>query len=301
MSRLRSVIGKRLAVTVKPEIAAAARAICDRLGGVAVLFYGSVLRTGDLDGVLDFYVLRPDSSDATILSRWLWPDVSYHEVPVGDAIIRAKVATMPLRVFERATAGEFLDTTIWARFVQPTGLVWAADAIVRERVVDAISTAAVTAARFATALGPAQGAAHDYWASLFRATYAVELRVERSGRETQILSFDTEHFDALLPLAWDTDGIEYRRTGETLIPHLTSPARGALIKAWETRRRMGKPLNVARLIKAAFTFEGATRYALWKIERHTGVALTVTPWRERHPILAAPGVLWRVWRTAGAR
>ena len=28
----------------------------------------------------------------------------------------------------------------------------------------------------------------------------------------------------------------------------------------------------------------------------TGVTVAVTPWRERHPILTAPGVLWRVWR-----
>jgi hypothetical protein len=51
-----------------------------------------------------------------------------------------------------------------------------------------------------------------------------------------------------------------------------------------------------RLLKAAWTFEGATRYALWKIERHSGVHIPLTPWRERHPVLAAPGVLFRLWR-----
>ena len=64
---------------------------------------------------------------------------------------------------------------------------------------------------------------------------------------------------------------------------------------------MGKSLNVARLIKAAFTFEGAARYAAWKIERHTGVAVPLTPWREKHPVLAAPGVLWDLWRAQKAR
>ena len=44
------------------------------------------------------------------------------------------------------------------------------------------------------------------------------------------------------------------------------------------------------------TFDGAARYAAWKIERHTGVPVALTPWREKHPVLAAPGVLWRVWR-----
>ena len=65
---------------------------------------------------------------------------------------------------------------------------------------------------------------------------------------------------------------------------------------WRRRQRVGKLLNFARLVRAAGTFEGAARYAAWKVERHTGVTVELTPWRERHPVLAAPGVLWRVWR-----
>ena len=41
---------------------------------------------------------------------------------------------------------------------------------------------------------------------------------------------------------------------------------------------------------------GAARYAAWKIERHTGLAVPLTPWRERHVILASPGVFWRLWK-----
>ena len=65
---------------------------------------------------------------------------------------------------------------------------------------------------------------------------------------------------------------------------------------WARRRRLGKPINLLRLVRAASTFEGASRYAAWKIERHTGVPVEITPWRERHPVLAAPGVLFSVWR-----
>ena len=72
--------------------------------------------------------------------------------------------------------------------------------------------------------------------------------------------------------------------------------RARVLRAWRMRRTLGKPLNLARLVKAAFTFEGAGRYAAWKIERHTGVAITVTPWRERHLILASPGVFWQLWK-----
>ena len=41
-------------------------------------------------------------------------------------------------------------------------------------------------------------------------------------------------------------------------------------------------------------FQGASRYAAWKIQRHTGVEVEVTPFRERHPILSAPAVLLKV-------
>lgn len=51
-----------------------------------------------------------------------------------------------------------------------------------------------------------------------------------------------------------------------------------------------------RLIKASTTFKGAARYAAWKIERHTGMAVPITPFRERFPLLAAPQVLWDLHR-----
>jgi hypothetical protein len=77
---------------------------------------------------------------------------------------------------------------------------------------------------------------------------------------------------------------------------MKSSERHALRRAWARRARLGKPYNLVRLLRASTTFDGAAKYAAWKIERHTGVPVGLTPWRERHPVLAAPGVLWRVWR-----
>lgn len=297
---LRAFIAAELDRAVLPAIAEAARSIAASLGGEAVLFYGSVLRTADLDGVLDFYVLR-GAGTATGVSRRIWPDVSYHEVALDERVIRAKVATMDLDMFERAAAGRSRDTTIWARFVQPVALIWVADAVTHDRIVDAVADAAVTAARFTALHGPTQGSAGDYWRSLFRATYATELRVEALGREDQILSYDRARYDALLPLAWEAGGIAFARNGHTLAPSLPPLDRQVLTRRWSRARRWGKKLNAIRLIKAAFTFDGATRYALWKIERHTGLSVPVTPFRERHPLISAPGVLWRLWQHQAAR
>jgi hypothetical protein len=290
-SALHHRIAAQLGAPVDPAVAAFAAALGAAAGARAVLFYGSNLRTGSLDGVLDFYVLLPGIKEPAI-----WPTVSYHERPHDGLTLRAKVATMRLATFARAAGGELTDTTIWARFVQPSALVWTADASAEGEVIAAIAAACTTAARLAAALGPESGTAEDYWRALFRATYAAEFRVEKSGRENDILAVNAAHFAGLLPLALEAGGIDPRQQGERLTPDLPHWQRGVIIKWWAHRRRMGKPLNLLRLVKASTTFEGAARYAAWKIERHTGMPVTVTPFRERFPLLAAPQVLWDLWR-----
>jgi len=280
-----------LAREVKPEINAWAAALGEETGALAVLFYGSNLRTGSLDGVLDFYVLLSGAPE-----QGLWPRVSYRERTVGTETLRAKIATMTLAKFTEAARGASLDTTIWARFVQPSALAWQRDERAGEAVAEAIAGAARTAARLAVALGPAKGRADDFWRALFRATYRAELRVEPAGREDSILSANSEHFAGLLPAALGSAGIPYAEHGATISPAVSDEERRGVLRWWRVRRRVGKPLNAARLMRAAGTFDGAARYAAWKIERHTGVAIELTPWRERHPVLASPGVLWRVWR-----
>jgi hypothetical protein len=286
-------IARQLAAPVDPAVAEFAAALANAAGARAVLFYGSNLRTGSLDGVLDFYVLLPGAAEGEAA---IWPTVSYHERAHAGITLRAKVATMRLATFARAAGGELTDTTIWARFVQPSALVWAADGAAHDEVIAAIAAACVTAARLAAALGPESGAAEDYWRALFRATYSAEFRVEKSGRENDILSVNATHFAGLLPLALEAGGIPPREEGEQLRPDLPHWQRGVILKWWARRRRFGKPLNLLRLVKASTTFEGASRYAAWKIERHTGMPVEVTPFRERFPLLAAPRVLWDLWR-----
>lgn len=282
-------LAAELARPVLPEIAVFAQSLAGP-GVKAVLFYGSILRTGDLDGVLDYYVLTDAARPPAI-----WPEVGYRELAVGGRTLRAKIATMPLTTFAQACRGRSRDTTIWARFVQPCALVWSNGA--QPMVAEALADAVATASLFAAALGPEVGEAPLFWRALFRATYAAEFRVEAGGRETQIIAHDPARYADLLPLGWARAGITFDRAGDTFHVRLSDRQRRAILARWAGVRRWGKPLNVARLLKAAFTFDGAARYAAWKIERHTGVPVPLTPWRERHPILAAPGVLWRVWRT----
>ena len=277
---------------VAPEVREIAATLARENDALAVLFYGSNLRTGSLEGVLDFYVLLPGPQVDRI-----WPRVSYREWPREEGEpLRAKIAAMSLAKFAEAASGKSLDTTIWARFVQPCALVRANGHNAREPVVGAIAAATQTAAQLAAATGPESGGEEDFWLALFRSTYAAEFRFETVERARSILELNPAHFNGLLVPALAASGIDCTVEGERIAPMLGEQQRKSILGWWEKRRRLGKALNLTRLVKASTTFEGAARYAAWKIERHTGVPVEVTPFRERHPILAAPGVLLSVWR-----
>ncbi len=281
----------RLDRDVHDDVVAFAARLAEEAGAMAALFYGSNLRTGELDGVLDFYLLMPGGQVERI-----WPRVSYHEAEYGGRTLRAKVARMSIAKFRQAAGGRSRDSTIWTRFVQPSALVWQRDERARAKVAVALEAAAITAARTAAALGPLYGEEEEYWRALFRETYKAEFRVEARGREASILTLNPEHFDGLLAAAWKAGGIYFKEHRGRLEP--TWPPR-ELVQAlggWHRQRRWGKLLNLVRLLKASTTFDGAARYGAWKITRHTGVPVELTPWRERHPVLAAPQVLFGVWR-----
>lgn len=290
MSALTDIIADELDRPVMAEAHAVADAILASHGdGVAaVLFYGSCLRTGDAGGILDLYVLA-DSPRAyhgrgwpALLNAALPPTVSYLEVPGSMGTVRAKVAVMSTMAFARAVRGTGVDTTVWARFCQPAALLHARDAASRSTVVDAVARAVVTAAGWAVRLGPEGGPPADLWTTLFRHTYAAELRAERGDRSDQLYAWAADRYDRLLPLAL----AEGPPVGD----------RAAAKRRWLLRRWLGKGLNLLRLVKAAFTFENGVDYILWKLERHAGRPVRITGWQRQHPILAAPGLLLRLWR-----
>lgn len=293
-------IARVLTRDVHPAITGFARQLAEEAaagGDAAVLFYGSNLRTGSLEGVIDYYLLLPGPAE-----KGLWPRVSYREWQHEGETLRAKIATMSLAKFAEACRGDTLDTTIWARFVQPCALVHAGKAEVQSQVLAALAQAARTAARLAAACGPVSGVEEDFWRALFRATYKAELRVEKPGREDSILQANAAHFAGLLPAALAAQGIALERAADgEILPDLSPSRRAAILRWWAKRRRLGKALNIARLLRAARTFDGAGRYAAWKVERHTGLHIPMTPWREAHPVLAAPGVVWQLWREGKLR
>jgi hypothetical protein len=153
-------------------------------------------------------------------------------------------------------------------------------------VAEALGGAVVTLLAAARPLMPADCSALELWTRALEESYRTELRAEGAGRAGDIVAADAARYAVLTPLAM----AGFRPM---------SPARARAL--WALRRAIGKPMNAARLVKGVFTFAGGQGYILWKLHRHSGVTLTPTPWQQRHPILSAPILAWRLYRRGAFR
>lgn len=303
---LRMLIGAEMRAAMPPAATVLAQRLAARAGPAtaAVLFYGSALRDEALDGVLDFYVLVDRASDwpgswlAASANRLLPPNVGYLQEDVDGRQLRAKYAVMTVTQFRHAMSVDRIDTTLWARFSQPCACIHARSDEDRSQVRDAVCDAVMAAASWAAALGPVRADAPAFWRSLYMRTYAAELRVERTTRGADILAHDAPRFARLLPLAWAAAGLAYTEHAGQYEPALDAAERATAERRWRLRQRLGPPLNLLRLLKAALTFDNATEYVAWKVERHSGYRIEPTAFQRRHPLLAAPGIYRRL-RKAG--
>lgn len=305
---LQNLIGLQIAQPVPPAVAALGTALRQRYGAhvLAMLFYGSCRRVhDDAGGIADIYLLvdAPRATGESMLTvfanRILPPNVYYLEIPFDGRTARAKYAVLTLAQFERGTAHWF-HSYLWGRFAQPCGLLHAADAAAKQRVTQAIVRAVTTFTRHALPRLPAQFDAETLWTRGLLLSYAAELRSETPDKIRALYAQSATDFDALTRAVAAECGWEGLPAGQYRNP-ATRGKRILSIAAWAVRCVYGKLLSVLRLLKASFTFDGGIAYVAWKIERHSGVRLEITPFMQRNPRLGGLGAFWRTWRRGGFR
>jgi hypothetical protein len=296
---LRDILGEELNRPVAETVTAIADVLRARYerAAVAVLFYGSCLRSPEAelaDNLLDFYVLVDDYGKAydkawlAVANRVLPPNAFYCETVWRGTQIRAKYVVISLEDFARFCRPETQNVSVWARYAQPARVVWTKDAAVFDRIAQACAAAVTTMLRRAWPLEPQTRDPETLWVRALRETYAAELRPESGDRALKIFAADRARYERLTPIVLDALGK----------PDLSQDQAAA---GWKKRRRLGKTLNLLRIIKGIFTFDGGLDYALWKIRRHSGMTVPVTDWQRRHPLLAAPGLAWRLYRMGAFR
>jgi hypothetical protein len=93
----------------------------------------------------------------------------------------AKYAVLSEADFERLNKPAVVSVSVWARFAQPSRLVWSADEQAADKAASAIAEAAPTLLAAAAPLMPGRVDPLDLWRKGFELTYSAELRSERQG------------------------------------------------------------------------------------------------------------------------
>jgi hypothetical protein len=293
-AELQALMAAELAEPVDPRVADMAAAIAARYGEAAraVLFYGSCLRQRELGGLmLDFYLIVSDYRAAygrgwlAFANRLIPPNV----FPFEHQGLVAKYAVLSESDLARECGVRARSVSVWARFAQPSRLVWASDEEARARAVASVAQAVPTL--FALTR-PTMAEGRDDPLAVFRAgfalTYGAELRAERRERPSSIVEADAGYYSAVGAAAL-----------AAAPPLATSPRSAA--RAWRGRRRKGKALTLVRLAKASTTFAGGIDYLAWKINRHAGTEIRVKPWQRRWPLVGALILLPRLLRRGAIR
>ncbi|MFC3442306.1 hypothetical protein ACFOKF_14115 [Sphingobium rhizovicinum] len=303
---LLSLVTAELAAPADPRAAAMAGALAAKYPAAAraVLFYGSCLREKNLDGLmLDFYLIVSDYSAAygkgwlARANRLIPPNV----FPFEHNGLIAKYAVLSEADFARLNSPAADNVSVWARFAQPSRLLWAADDLARQRAIAAVAQAAPTLLDLTLPMLPS-GSDHgllDIWKAGFTLTYNAELRAEKKGRSLSIVDVDPDRYAQFGRAA--LAAISARRgvgTGGE-VANSMSPADAPAL--WRRLQSRGKRLSVIRLAKASFTYAGGIDYLAWKINRHAGTQIAIKPWQRRWPLLGAVTLLPRLFRGGAIR
>jgi hypothetical protein len=297
LPELRDLVARELSEPVDSRVTAMAAAIAGKHGSAsrAVLFYGSALREREIEAqILDFYLIVSDYR-AAYEKRWLAtanrlipPNVFYFEHE-GFA---SKYAVLSESDFARECSPSARTSSVFARFSQPTRLVWVADETAGAAVVDSVADAAPTLLELSRPTMTDRDAADALaiWNKAFVFTYGSELRAERNSRPALIVDSDPERYRRFAVAAGFAEERAY-----------SDEQRRRAQATWRRFQRRGKRASVLRLAKASFTFAGGADYIAWKINRHAGTAIRLKPWQQRHPLLAGLTLLPRLLRSGAVR
>ncbi|WP_371928515.1 hypothetical protein [Pseudomonas sp. SLFW] len=312
ISVLIGVMSEECARPVAAPLNALTDELVSRFGNAvsAVLLYGSCLRSSNFsDGLVDLYVLVDSYANVRtskikeLVDAWLPPTVFSINVLAPDgSLLRAKCALITLADFEKGTASWF-HGYLWGRFSQPSRLVFSRDQAVSTRVHTALANAVKRMTSEALPDKPQVLDSATLWEHALTLTYRTELRPERASRPAEIVGHDVGYYRritlaavqsvprlSLLPGQDDRYSVSPADAGA--VPHAVR---------WQRRRGAGRLLNVLRLIKSFYTFENGLDYVIWKLERHLGEPVPISPRLRRYPLIFCWPLLWRLLRNRQLR
>jgi hypothetical protein len=311
---LTTLVNRQDTRELPPAVKALTDEILSRYGSAAlvVLFYGSCFRSGDAsEGLVDLYLLVDNYRSA--YGKWwpafinwvLPPNVFYLEMPFDGRVIRSKYTVLSLADFRRGTSLKWFHSYLWGRFAQPTGISYARNPSITAEVQTALAQAVITFVTRTLPRVPAQFDARQLWHQGLSLSYRSELRSERQEKLMGLVEAASDYYLQMTQSVMDFVPFSVEGLPDTEPPRyqarISSRVRFLSWWAWRLRIVQGKFLSVMRLLKALFTFKGGVDYVLWKIERHSGVAIEAAPRLRRIPLVGLLVIFWRLYRRGAFR
>ncbi len=313
-SQLVDMVSRTSTRPIPEGMMAVGRVLSEQYGRacLGILCYGSCLRAqSDQESLVDCYVLVESYSLAypskllALANGLLPPNVFFLSTPFEDRVIRVKYAVLSLADFERSVTSQWFHSYFWARFAQEKALILVSNPAVGSRVFHGLAKAVET---FLGKILPRMTqpfTAEELWKVGLMLTYGAELRSEPKGRVSGLWAHDREYYEQVTRAVLTNHSsflhIEERGGTPRYTVRHTPGGRIRNRAAWVVRTAQGKILSILRLVKAAFTFQGGADYLIWKIERHSGVRIELTPAQRRHPILTGLSTFWRLYRQGAFR
>ena len=267
-----------------------------------ILFYGSCSRGESMeDGIADAFVIVDNYRNVYPRRHLAWlnallpPNVLYREIPTGGAPVRLKLALISMADFRDGIRHGF-HSYLWGRFAQPARILYARTGAVRREFEELMACSVLTLLE--TTLPTLQGKTSDaetIWTNALSLSYSTEFRSEPDSKAGQLARHNHAVYSALLDAALPALETVLLREGDGSYRSLADAETSRRThRLWRRRRRLGHFLWVLRLLKAALTFSNGVDYAAWKIGRHAGVEIEVTPRLRRYPLLFGWGVFLKL-------
>ena len=297
-------IGSQCERAIEGDISVLVEELKSIFGGslVSIILYGSCLRNRNIqEGVVDLYIVVNNYNNAykekylRVFNSLLPPNVFYIEVDEQDKLIRAKYAVISLADLNHGVNNWF-HSYIWSRFAQPVRILYCCDRETKIRLYYLFSKSVILFLKNTIpGLGQGNFDTESIWINGLTLSYTAELRPENKNRAKYITHQSMGDFIRITQYAAPaiTEYLRelprgYYQTTSTIMQTKRN------LSQWRLRRWQGRILSILRLTKAVFTFKDCVNYAAWKINRHTGINIKVTPVLQRHPILFGFNILWRL-------
>ena len=297
-------IARQCASDVPDSCALITAALKETYGGAlqGILFYGSCSRGESMeDGIADVFVVIDSYRNAYARRYLAWlnaclpPNVLYREIPAVGAPVRLKLALISMADFSDGIR-HGVHSYLWGRFAQPARILHARRGAVRREFHELMAQSVLTLLRTTLpALAGKSSDAETVWTNALSLSYSTEFRSEPDSKAGQLVRHNQAAYTALLDASLPALESILRRERESSYRCLADAETARRThRQWRRRRRLGHFLWVLRLIKAALTFSNGVDYAAWKIGRHAGVEIEVTPRLRRYPLLFGWGVFLKL-------